>query len=92
MFIYIFADFDVEKYDKIIMTIDFNNLNNNVASFTAVSGETNSVLDLGIAFVNLPDSVYPSVAVLSEGSTENAQLHMKYLSGPEGNFVNKHVH
>ena len=41
-------------------------------------------LDLGIAFVNLPSSVYPCVAMLMGTEKENIQVTLDYVSGPKG--------
>ena len=78
------SDFQYEKYDRLRLVVDFSTTGYNIASFSALSSTAKRPLDLGIAFVNLPPSVYPCVAIVTGGAKEQIEVGLDYVSGPKG--------
>lgn len=75
------AGFDPNQYNRIRMIVDFCPNGYHTCSFSAINDDTHSVVDLGIAFVCVPDVVWPTVGVASRKAGES--LRMEYNSGPE---------
>ena len=62
------------------MTITFTQLNYNTVSFDAK--KDGCVVDLGIAFINVPSSLLPAAAVFGRGMANmKVKLQMDYYSG-----------
>lgn len=77
------TDFNAEEYTHYRLTIDFGNLGYNCCSFSALRMTKNSKsqeVDLGIAFVNMADELYPSVVIAASEQVKHS-VKMEYHAG-----------
>ena len=66
------------------MLVDFGHNGYNIVSFSALS-EHGRDQDLGLAFVSLPDVIWPAVAFIGHAHGQESKLLMEYVAGPRGN-------
>ena len=74
------TDFDASSYNNFSMTVVFNRFGHNLVSFCGHDLEGNKV-DLGIAFINLPCEVWPSVALSWPGEEASVVVDYTGVSG-----------
>ena len=65
------------------MLVDFGHNGYNIVSFSALKNQGHPC-ELGIAFVSLPDVVWPAVAMIPAGHEKESKLVMEYVAGPRG--------
>ena len=79
--------FDIRRYSRIRMIVDFSTTGYHTCSFEALGSSGGGTVDLGLAFVALPDELWPVVGVASRetntGGGDGTSLEMQYHSGPE---------
>ena len=76
-----FSDFDTDSHVRYRMTLAHGINGEGMVSFSAIF-ESGAVQDLGVAFVNLPDSCWAAASCSSSGDVTS--LKVLYISGPEG--------
>ena len=76
-----FSDFDTDSHVRYRMTLVHGINGEGMVSFSAIL-ESGAVQDLGVAFMNLPDSCWAAASCSSSGDVTS--LKVLYISGPEG--------